>query len=765
MSLNIDSKLNIIGAALAIDNILNTEDSVKGYLCASCNVNELESGNNYAIAIIPGNHSQYERLFTKLSDAFGFKFNDTHKGECSWDNGVYLNKQPLSLEITKTHFWGNNDSYDLNKRNPVIDFESLTFDDFQRILNFIRYHYNLSMNWSLDGDFVIIESNNLFVKEIFDKLFGNIDGKKLDGRKIKLNICKEVKQMQAKSKKKINATTLINKYLTETNKKNDLLNSLLVCNQIHNDDSITFTLYIRNLEDFNNFLQKEGFNKLDEEENLLINNNVIQVIEYSETGICIQDLYEEDWLDEYKNVKGDFFYTGLGNKKPISFEKFKKDFMYEEEISTEDFDAVISSYFMSKNKTGYGMADKMSFGLANADSYLLCCTENQYDELQKLFTEKYGEPMTELISEDFSCQFIIKRIDPCSLEELFSEKYDLIKSFFDSDCEEPSIDVIGVPNSQYLGEVDISDLREIYESNLVDSNPNSNKEIKQYFIDLVKLIEKSTGEASSIDYIAYDDSFENVKIKFTNGNSLEEFFSYYDTDNHDHTYNKNGKVSKVDFLGRVKITKTNLSLDSFIADRSINKKNKKYSNYMRPLVGFVETKLPPTDDTDIPQDQILKDLILTEPTLIDKLKDEAKDASYKVAANKFTDIFKALIINMVAKKSDSDKVREVCKFFDTEHGAGLLQYGIGQFIEHSGLFDELSQKNRLASEFRTGGIARIEETMIDYIMPGLNNIMNKFSTEPKKSIRVSIPQIESKAELIDEELGLNQEELELKSKC
>lgn len=733
-----DCKLNVINAILTIDNIVNSE---LGRICASKSKENMDKPV-IGIAIIPGSVNQAKRLHTVFTD-FGFEFIDTHGGDCHWDSGecFYINKTSLTEEKIKNTFWTNN-SLDYNKNKTAVNFDKLTFSDFRIILDYFNSIPAYNCDYQINvGKEIVIDSRSKYSDQLFEALFGNINGKEIDDVKIKFNSYKEEKMP---AKKKIGTITLINKYLESQNDESDNLNSMMI-----NFDDKKYTLYLDGREDsgFNEFVKNETGIDISESDWLEINGDSIELVDYSDEEVFAGEYFLKHDCREGK------IYTGLGNKKPLTLQKFKELYYTEEEdneIDVYEVDTVIKDFFDTENKI-ISANDKMSFVITADEHYLFFCTEKEYENLSKLIVEKFGKKLEELNSEDFDCHLESKRVDPCSIKEFFESRYSDFEDYFKSKnvhYGEDDFDIFENPRID-----NVRDMRVEYEDSL------SNQEFSQYVINNIKKSEK-------IDYVVFDNA-GNIKVHLK-GNfnfddySLDDLFNI-ETDNYNCKHNSDGETTSFTFTNKLKITKTNLSFERFCEKRKTDPKNQKYTNYilgsnpnhtelLEPLNMAIEESIP----------ALSKPRELTIPTFTDILKNDAIDASYKVAANKFTDIFKALIINMVAKKSDSDKVREVCKFFDTEYGAGLLQYGIGQFIMHSGLFDELDQKYRLSNEFRTGGIARFEESMIDSIMPGLNNIMDKFSKEPKKSIRVSIPELESKT---NDDLESFEEEALLKSKC
>lgn len=116
------------------------------------------------------------------------------------------------------------------------------------------------------------------------------------------------------------------------------------------------------------------------------------------------------------------------------------------------------------------------------------------------------------------------------------------------------------------------------------------------------------------------------------------------------------------------------------------------------------------------------------------LKDEAKDALYRIATNQITKGIKTVLLKQM-QKSGHTNIKALSDILDTEYGTAILSAITGQFLTY--LPTEDDQIKRLAKEFRIGGYAIAGNAaftdLIEYIGPV---VAESLADIPKQQVRI-----------------------------
>lgn len=146
-----------------------------------------------------------------------------------------------------------------------------------------------------------------------------------------------------------------------------------------------------------------------------------------------------------------------------------------------------------------------------------------------------------------------------------------------------------------------------------------------------------------------------------------------------------------------------------------------------------------------------------EKNIFDTLKGDAKNATYKIVANKSSSLLKESIIKIIEKKSNSDMARSFAKFLDTDVGLSFLNVLMGTIIDNVPQLQDNKNALRLGEEFRVNGMTvagnALLEQLIDKSLVGLLELSNqqKARVLPDNSnIEVRDQDIEKVSEVVNE---------------
>ncbi len=112
-----------------------------------------------------------------------------------------------------------------------------------------------------------------------------------------------------------------------------------------------------------------------------------------------------------------------------------------------------------------------------------------------------------------------------------------------------------------------------------------------------------------------------------------------------------------------------------------------------------------------------------EKNIFDTLKGDAKNATYKIVANKSSFLLKESIVKIIEKKSNSDIARSFAKFLDTDVGLSFINVLMGTIIDNVPQLQNNNNAIRLGEEFRVNGMTvagnALLEQLIDKSLVGL----------------------------------------------
>lgn len=151
-----------------------------------------------------------------------------------------------------------------------------------------------------------------------------------------------------------------------------------------------------------------------------------------------------------------------------------------------------------------------------------------------------------------------------------------------------------------------------------------------------------------------------------------------------------------------------------------------------------ETKTPDMKDelkmekSTLPQTQVL-----TKPSFMDKLKGNAEEAAYRVAATQMTTGTKAAILAIMEKQGQgSERIAAIAEMLDTEVGSALVAGLLGLGLAYAPMVSGDPRAQRLADEFQVAGMATVGNAVVGIAMEHfVPVVMGALSTLPQPTVK------------------------------
>jgi len=127
----------------------------------------------------------------------------------------------------------------------------------------------------------------------------------------------------------------------------------------------------------------------------------------------------------------------------------------------------------------------------------------------------------------------------------------------------------------------------------------------------------------------------------------------------------------------------------------------------------------------------------------EKVKDDAGDVSYRVAAKQMSKgVKKATIKLMKDRGVDNNQLDKIIDILDSEAGEALISVLLGYGLTCVPKINKDPRAERLANEFRVGGISTAGKVAMDvafeYFLAPINNVMENLP-EGNPRVRIRVP--------------------------
>lgn len=132
------------------------------------------------------------------------------------------------------------------------------------------------------------------------------------------------------------------------------------------------------------------------------------------------------------------------------------------------------------------------------------------------------------------------------------------------------------------------------------------------------------------------------------------------------------------------------------------------------------------------------------PSFMDKLKVNAEDAAYRVAATQMTSGTKAAILAIMEKQGQgSERIKAISEMLDTEVGSALVAGLLGLGLQYAPMVSEDPRAQRLADEFQVAGMATVGNAVVgiamEHFVPVVMGALSSLP-QPTKQLRVTTPE-------------------------
>lgn len=119
----------------------------------------------------------------------------------------------------------------------------------------------------------------------------------------------------------------------------------------------------------------------------------------------------------------------------------------------------------------------------------------------------------------------------------------------------------------------------------------------------------------------------------------------------------------------------------------------------------------------------------------DRLKEDSRDAAFRVAGTQIIKIAKTGILNVLRSKGIENKqIEAVSNFLDTEVGSAVLSTFVGVAFNYIPPFNKDERAKTLAREFRVGGMALAGNLLADEalasLLPKMSGILESLPSLP-----------------------------------
>lgn len=140
------------------------------------------------------------------------------------------------------------------------------------------------------------------------------------------------------------------------------------------------------------------------------------------------------------------------------------------------------------------------------------------------------------------------------------------------------------------------------------------------------------------------------------------------------------------------------------------------------------------------------------PAFLEMMKGDATNAAYRVASMQMTKGIKSGILAVLEKQgTDGTKLKAISEMLDTEFGTSLVSLLLGVGLQYIPKISEDPRAQKLASEFRVGGIAvagnMVVDVALEHFLPVITGALNALPPQ-EPAVRVAeTPKVETNNQL------------------